>query len=187
MPKTGGRPRKVTPKTDAERARDYRRRQREARAIKAVSVHFMHMTDAWETPQATFDALDAVFHFETDVCADATNAKCARYFTTEQDGLKQQWTGICWMNPPYGLAIDRWVQKAYESSLWGTTVVCLLPARTDTQWWQQYVLPLPRDCVRFLPGRQYFSGKGRAPFPSAVVIFRPRSGVDGDGSAADQS
>jgi phage N-6-adenine-methyltransferase len=176
-----GRPPKY--RTEAERKQAAVKRVRACRARKKKLVHFKSETVEWETPEQTFGALDAVFHFETDVCADATNAKCARYFTKEQDGLMQQWTGMCWMNPPYGAAIDRWVQKAYESSLWGTTVVCLLPARTDTRWWQAYVLPLIPDYVVFLPGRQYFSGKGRAPFPSAVVIFWPylqRRLIEGD-------
>jgi phage N-6-adenine-methyltransferase len=162
--------------TNAERFRAYRRRKREAGLMKAVSVHFMHLTEVWETPKETFDALDAVFHFTTDVCADASNAKCPHYFTREQDGLRQRWEGTCFMNPPYGSEIARWVQKAFESSLFGTTVVCLLPARTDTRWWQHDVRSLPSEDVDFLPGRQRFSEKGSAPFPSAVVIFRPRRG-----------
>jgi phage N-6-adenine-methyltransferase len=168
-----GRPRLYD--TNAERFRAYRRRKREARLIKAVSVHFMHVTDVWETPKETFETLDAVFHFTTDVCADASNAKCPHYYTEAQDGLRQRWEGVCWMNPPYGAEIARWVQKAFESSLFGATVVCLLPARTDTRWWHNYVRPLPPEDIDFLPGRQRFSEKGSAPFPSAVVIFRPRS------------
>jgi phage N-6-adenine-methyltransferase len=158
--------------TDAERARAYRQRQRQARRAQAVSVHFKHETTLWRTPQGLFDALDAEFHFTTDVCADASNAKCAHYFSPAQDGLRQRWEGVCWMNPPYGAEIPRWVQKAFEASLYGATVVCLLPARTDTRWFQQYVLPFAE--IRYLPGRQRFGESGNsAPFPSAVVIFRP--------------
>jgi phage N-6-adenine-methyltransferase len=166
----GGRPRKYT--TDAERARAYRQRKRQARLAQAISVHFKHETVLWSTPQVLFDALDAEFSFATDVCADASNAKCAHYFSPAQDGLRQRWEGVCWMNPPYGVEIGRWVQKAFEASLYGATVVCLLPARTDTRWFQQYVLPFAE--VRYLPGRQRFGASGHgAPFPSAVVIFRP--------------
>ncbi len=155
--------------TAAERARAYRARKRLAQTI---SVHFRHAADAWETPQALFDALDREFQFEVDVCATADNAKCARYFTPEQDGLRQRWEGTCWMNPPYGAEIGRWVQKAYESSLFGATVVCLLPARVDTRWWHQYVTLAAQ--IRYLPGRLRFGGaKHSAPFPSAIVVFRP--------------
>ena len=93
------------------------------------------------------------------------------------DGLAQEWRGVCLMNPPYGAGIGAWVRKAYESSLLGATVVCLVPARTDTRWWQ--------DCctvgeVRFLRGRLRFNGADTgAPFPSAVVVFRqPISSTD---------
>jgi len=69
----------------------------------------------WETPKEFFDRQDAVYHFDLDVCATPGNAKCARYYTEEQDGLVQPWTGRCWMNPPYGRTIGKGVQKAYES------------------------------------------------------------------------
>ncbi|MDQ3829163.1 MAG: phage N-6-adenine-methyltransferase [Candidatus Tectomicrobia bacterium] len=138
-----------------------------------LSVHFSSETDAWETPAVLFQALDAEFGFTLDVCADQTNAKCAQYFTEAVDGLQQRWTGICWMNPPYGAEIGRWVQKAFEASLYGATVVCLLPARVDTRWWHHYVTHA--SAVRYLKGRLKFGGQtNSAPFPSAVVIFRPR-------------
>ena len=99
------------------------------------------------------------------------------YFTKAVDGLRQKWTGVCWCNPPYGKEIHRWVQKAFESSLFGTTVVCLLPARVDTRWWQNYVMPAAE--IRYLPGRlKFVGGEDRAPFPSAVVIFSAREGHD---------
>lgn len=98
-----------------------------------MSVHFSSATDLWATPQDFFDRLDARFGFEMDVCASPDNAKCARYFTKADDGLTQRWSGICWMNPPYGRQIGHWMRKAYESSLAGATVVCLVPARTDTR------------------------------------------------------
>lgn len=128
-------------------------------------------TDQWPTPQDFYDDLDAEFHFETDVCADAANAKCARYFTVEQDGLAQEWTGVCWLNPPYGRELLKWLKKAYESSLNGATVVCLVPSRTDTKWWHQYAMRA--DEIRLIPGRLKFGGsKNSAPFPSAVLVFR---------------
>lgn len=77
---------------------------------------FSSKTDMWETPQALFDELDAEFKFDIDVCATAGNAKCAAYYTKEQDGLSKDWTGTCWCNPPYGKGIRSWVEKAYVSA-----------------------------------------------------------------------
>jgi phage N-6-adenine-methyltransferase len=158
-----GRPRKY--QTNADRQRAYRKRRKR-------SVHFRSDTDLWETPQALFDVLDAEFGFTLDVCALPENAKCPVFHTHEQDGLQQLWAGVCWCNPPYGTVIGRWVQKAYELALAGALVVCLLPARCDTRWWHDYVLPSAE--VRYLKGRLKFGGTANsAPFPSAVVIFRP--------------
>jgi phage N-6-adenine-methyltransferase len=128
-------------------------------------------TDCWETPRETFDALDAEFGFGLDVCALPGNAKCPRFFTPEDDGLSREWRGVCWMNPPYGREIGRWMRKALESSREGATVVCLVPARTDTAWWHECAA---RGEIRFIRGRLRFGGaKCGAPFPSAVVVFRP--------------
>lgn len=136
-----------------------------------VAVHFSSAAEMWATPQGFFDGLDTEFGFQVDVCAIAENAKCARFFTPEEDGLAQEWTGICWMNPPYGRTIGRWMRKAYESSQLGATVVCLVPARTDTVWWHEYAM---KGEIRFIRGRLKFGGhKNSAPFPSAVVVFRP--------------
>lgn len=140
-------------------------------AQPALAVHFSSRTDLWATPLHFFAELHREFGFTLDVCALPENAKCTRYFTPEQDGLKQRWTGICWMNPPYGRRIGEWVRKAYESSREGATVVCLLPARTDTRWWHEYV---KKGEVRFVRGRLRFGEAATsAPFPSAVVVFRP--------------
>lgn len=129
---------------------------------------FSSKTDLWETPQDFFDLLDAEFHFETDVCATPENAKCPVYYTREQDGLLQEWTGVCWCNPPYGREIGKWVEKAAKSS---ATVVMLLPARTDTKWFHQWVLPYAE--IRFVQGRLKFGkAKNSAPFPSMTCVFR---------------
>ena len=137
----------------------------------AYNVHFSSKTDLWETPQDFFDRYNAIYGFTLDVCALPDNAKCNTYFTPEQDGLSQEWVGVCWMNPPYGRAIAKWVQKAFESAKHGATVVCLLPARTDTRWWHDYC---QRGDVTFVRGRLKFGGhKNSAPFPSAVVVFKP--------------
>ena len=129
---------------------------------------FSSKTPVWETPQALFDELDGEFHFETDVCALPENAKCKRFFTPEMDGLKQEWTGVCWCNPPYGRVIADWVKKAAESK---STTVMLLPNRTEMGWFHEYVLG--RAEVRFIRGRLKFGGaKYNAPFGSMIVIFR---------------
>lgn len=129
-------------------------------------------TCEWETPQWLFDKLDAAYHFDLDVCARPENAKCGRYYTPEQDGLTQDWSGVCWMNPPYGREIGKWVRKAYETAVQGGTVVCLLPARTDTAWWHDYCM---RGNIEFLRGRLKFgNAKNSAPFPSAIVVFSGR-------------
>ena len=127
----------------------------------------------WETPQFLFDGLNAEFKFSLDVCAVAGNAKCKAFFTPDDDALSQDWgVEVCWMNPPYGRLIGKWLRKAFEATQNGATVVCLIPARTDTEWWHRFVM-----CgeIRFLRGRLKFVGAAsNAPFPSAIVIFRPR-------------
>ena len=132
---------------------------------------FSSVNGDWETPRYLFDSLDAEFGFERDVCALPHNAKCATFYSPEEDGLAQAWEGVCWMNPPYGRHIGKWVRKAWdESKRAETTVVCLLPARTDTTWFHRYCL---KGEVRFLRGRVKFKGAANgAPFPSMVVIFR---------------
>ena len=126
----------------------------------------------WATPPELFAALDAEFHFTLDVCATAENHKCANYLSPIQDALGYHWANeVCWMNPPYGREIGKWMRKAHEQSLLGATVVCLVPARTDTAWFQDYAM---RGDIRFLRGRVKFVGaKHSAPFPSAIVIFKP--------------
>ncbi len=133
---------------------------------------FSSKTDMWATPQEFFDKLHAVFRFETDVCALADNAKCSVYYSPDENGLEQEWHGSCWMNPPYGREISAWVEKAYKSAKEnGATVVCLLPARVDTRWWHDYCA---KGEVFFVKGRLKFGdSKNSAPFPNAVVVFRP--------------
>lgn len=134
-----------------------------------MNVHFSSKTDEWETPQNLFDKLNAIHKFTLDVCATKDNAKCIEYYTRENDGLKQPWDGICWLNPPYGRQIGLWMKKAHEESLKGCKVVCLVPARTDTAWWHDYAI---KGNIEFLRGRLKFGGhKNSAPFPSAIVIF----------------
>ena len=137
---------------NAEKQRAYRQRRR-----CRQRVYFRRQTDEWATPPELFAALDREFHFTTDVAAIPDNAKCDHFFTPAEDGLAQQWEGVCWMNPPYGLALRQWVQKAHSSAQGGATVVCLLPARTDTQWWHDYVLPYAE--IRYIRGRMKFAAQ----------------------------
>lgn len=138
-----------------------------------ADLMFSSATDNWATPQDFFDKLHAVFNFQTDVCASVENAKCPKFYDKDTNGLAQEWNGVCWMNPPYGKAIGDWMRKAYISARNnGATVVCLVPARTDTKWWHDTAA---YGEVFFVPGRLKFgSAKNSAPFPCAVVVFRPQ-------------
>jgi phage N-6-adenine-methyltransferase len=134
---------------------------------------FTSTTDQWETPQWLFDQLNQEFNFTLDPCATAENAKCAKYFTTKEDGLKQDWSGeIVFCNPPYGREISKWVRKAAEESKkHNTTVVMLIPARTDTSYFHDYIYGKAKE-IRFIRGRLKFgNAKNSAPFPSMVVVF----------------
>jgi phage N-6-adenine-methyltransferase len=152
-------------------------------------VMFSSKTDQHSTPLDFFMELDAEFGFDVDVCALESNAKCNVYFGPDhwdpahRDGLERPWStygradkahaAVCWMNPPYGRTIGLWMQKALDESRKGATVVCLVPERTDTRWWHETVIAGGAE-VRFVRGRLKFgSAKHAAPFPSAVVIFRP--------------
>lgn len=133
-----------------------------------TDLMFSSKTDLWATPQELFNELDSEFHFTVDVCALPENAKCKQFFTPEIDGLKQEWAGVCWCNPPYGRKIGLWVKKAAKSSC---TVVMLLPARTDTRWFHDYIYGYAE--IRFIKGRLKFGGcDNSAPFPSMICVFR---------------
>lgn len=119
-----------------------------------------------------FASLNEEFGFTLDPCATRENAKCEKFYTQRDNGLIQLWTDErVFMNPPYGTEIKAWMRKAYLESQKGATVVCLVPARTDTEWWHRYAA---KGEIRFLKGRIKFNGcENSAPFPSAVVIFKP--------------
>ena len=138
-----------------------------------MDVHYSSKTNEWSTPQDFFNELDKEFNFTLDPCSTRENAKCTKYFTVEDDGLKQDWSkDTVFMNPPYGREIKYWVQKAYEESLKGATVVCLIPSRTDTKYWHDYIFGKADD-IRFIKGRLKFGGsKNPAPFPSAVIVYK---------------
>lgn len=137
------------------------------------SVLYSSSTDEWYTPQDLYDRLDAEFHFTLDPCASDTNHKCVKYYTKEDDGLRQDWGGqSVFCNPPYGREVAKWVEKAYSESLKPDTVVVLLIfARTDTKWFHRYIYGKAE--IRFLEGRIKFGGaKNNAPAPSMVVIYK---------------
>ena len=138
----------------------------------SLGVHFSSETNEWGTPQKFYDKLNDEFYFTLDPCSTHDNHKCDKYFTIEDDGLSQEWSNdVVFMNPPYGREIKLWIQKAYEESLKGAVVVCLIPARTDTTYWHNYIFGKASE-IRFVKGRLKFGdGKNSAPFPSAVIVF----------------
>ena len=134
--------------------------------------------DTWCTPQDFFDRLNDEFHFTLDTAATDKSAKCSRYYTPKTDGLSQPWTveqGAVFCNPPYGRNISKWVEKASKESKYGTTIVLLLPARTDTAYFHDYICG--QADIRFLRGRLRFTDENGtpaahpAPFPSMVVVY----------------
>jgi len=137
-------------------------------------VHFSMKSNEWITPQDLYNKLDEEFKFTLDPCCTKQSAKCSKYFTKEDDGLIQDWSNdIVFMNPPYGREIPNWIEKAYKESLNGAIVICLIPARTDTKYWWNYIFPYAE--IRFIKGRIKFENNGKkapAPFPSAIAIFR---------------
>lgn len=138
----------------------------------------------WETPQEFFDELDREFHFSLDVCATARNTKVSLFLSKDDDALSATWGAhVCWMNPPYGRELPRWIEKAYvESRVRGATIVALLPARTDTRWFHNYVLPHAE--IRYVKGRLTFRDPdgvdASRPFawPLMIAIFRGERGVE---------
>lgn len=134
---------------------------------------FSSNTNEWATPIAIFARLDAEFHFDLDPCCTHENAKCERHFTQDEDGLSRSWGGCrVFCNPPYGRELPKWVRKCYEESRKkDTLVVMLIPARTDTSYFHDYIYHKAKE-IRFLRGRLHFNeSKQGAPFPSMVVVF----------------
>ena len=138
-------------------------------------VHYSSKTNEWTTPKHLYDELNNEFNFTLDPCCTRQSAKCEKFYTIEENGLIQDWSNdIVFMNPPYGKEITKWIEKAYKESLKGSVVVCLIPSRTDTKYWHDFIFPYAE--VRFIKGRLKFGGNkkgsGAAPFPSAIVIFK---------------
>ena len=138
---------------------------------KSIDVHFSSNTNEWYTPRDLFTKLNLEYNFTLAPCATPENALCSKYFTKDIDGLTQDWSkDIVFMNPPYGREIGKWIKKAYEESQKGAVVVCLIPSRTDTAYWHDYVM---KGKITFIRGRLKFGGsKNPAPFPSAIVVFK---------------
>lgn len=140
---------------------------------KNIDVHFSSEDMTWATPQDFFDSLNGIYDFTLDPCCVPATAKCDTYFTPEDDGLEQSWTDHrVFMNPPYGREIKHWVKKAKSEYRNGAQcVVCLVPARVDTGWWNDAVSDMSAD-VYFIKGRLKFGdAEHSAPFPSALIVW----------------
>ena len=146
---------------------------------------FSNKNNAWCTPRDFFNKLNEEFHFTLDPCCMPKSALCKKYYTPDEDGLKQDWSGErVFVNPPYGREIGKWVKKCYEESQKeNTLVIMLIPSRTDTRYFHDYILGKAE--LRFIKGRLKFIDldyKGKeedrkmspAPFPSMIVIFDGR-------------
>lgn len=140
-----------------------------------LDVHFSSKSSEWETPQHIYDTLNKKYKFTLDPCATDKNHKCDKWYTKEQDGLLKDWSGeVCFVNPPYGTELGKWVKKAYNEYLKGATVVMLIPARTDTRYFHDYIYNIAK--IEFIKGRISFLQEGKklnsAPFPSMIVVFK---------------
>lgn len=134
--------------------------------MKKNQVHFSSARHDWKTPKAVYQTLDAEFGFDFDPCP----------INPKFDGLSIDWGGVNFVNPPYGRQIPKWIEKGYEEYQKGKTVVFLIPSRTDTKWWHDFLMKA--DEIRFIRGRLKFDdGKYPAPFPSAIVIFRGQNQI----------
>jgi site-specific DNA-methyltransferase (adenine-specific) len=142
---------------------------------KSLKVHFSSQDQTWETPQDLFNKIDALHGpFEWDACASLENTKVGGcFFDEEDDGLQQDWIRTAtkfWVNPPYNNCKE-WIKKAYDQSLQGCEVTCLIPARTDTKYFHDYIMKA--HTIYFIKGRLKFgNSKNSAPFPSMIVIFK---------------
>ena len=145
--------------------------------VQTAALNSREKSDEWGTPQALFDHYNQEFQFTLDVAASAALAKCKRYFSIKDDGLRQKWSGTVWLNPPYA-NIGAWCKKAYDSAKTGAVVVALLPAFTDTLWFHNYV---SHASIEVLIGRPQFVGGDRyAPFASMIAVWRSKSARRGD-------
>lgn len=139
------------------------------------TVLYSSVKDDWETPRILFDKLNAEFRFTLDPASNGKNVKCPKFYTPETDGLVQSWSGErVFLNPPYGRDIAKWMQKCYSEFVIHNCpiIAVLVPARTDTEWFHNYVFPYVSE-MRFIKGRVKFSeAKNVAPFPSVILIYQ---------------
>lgn len=127
-----------------------------------MKVHYSSLTDVWRTPKGVYQTLDAEFQFDFDPCP----------INPSFDGLTIEWGERNFVNPPYS-ELRKWIVKSYEQAMKGKLVVMLIPARTDTLAWHNFVMKA--DEIRFIKGRLRFGeAKNNAPFPSAIVVFKPK-------------
>jgi len=164
---------RFTTLTHAEYVAEWRRRQKQA-TQQHLKIWHRHLKDQWETPAYVFDPLQIEFGFTLDVCAEAHNTKCRRYFSPETDGLAQDWgQNMCWMNPPFS-DVAKWLRKAQSSAMAGATVVCLVKHTPGVGWWRKLIEPfVSYTDVRPLGRVRFVGAKGNSPFDVAIVIFRP--------------
>ena len=139
-----------------------------------TDLMFSSKDDSWETPPSLFNILDMEFNFTLDPCCTKRTAKCKKFFTKEEDGLIQDWSkDIVFVNPPYGREIGKWVEKSYNETKKGAKVVMLIPSRTDTKWFHDFIYNKAE--IRFLKGRIRFLQNKKelnaAPFPTMLIIF----------------
>lgn len=147
--------------------------------MNGMNVLFSSASEEWGTPQDLFDELNSMYNFTLDPSASDYNHKCEKYFTKDDDGLSKSWSGeTVFCNPPYGRHIGDWVKKAYDESLKGTKIVMLIPARTDTRWFHDYIYKKNNVRVEFIRGRLKFvdclnreKKANSATFPSMLVFF----------------
>ena len=139
-----------------------------------TDLMFSSKDDSWETPPSLFNILDMEFNFTLDPCCTKQTAKCKKFFTKEEDGLIQDWSkDIVFVNPPYGREIGKWVEKSYNETKKGAKIVMLIPSRTDTKWFHDFIYNKAE--IRFLKGRIRFLQNKKelnaAPFPTMLIIF----------------
>ena len=140
-------------------------------------VLFSSKSNEWETPKYIFDNLNNIHNFTLDPCCTKKTAKCKKYYTKKENGLKQDWQNeIVFMNPPYGREQKYWIEKAFNEWKKGRCkVVGLLPARTDTKYFHDYIYNIKGVSIYFLKGRVKFLLNGKtvnsATFPSMIVIW----------------
>lgn len=138
--------------------------------MKDKKALFTSKSDEWNTPQYLYDHLNEIYNFELDPCTNGTNSKAPNFYTAEQDGLTKEWDKVTFCNPPYS-NIKEWVRKANEEyRKHGKTIVLLIPSRTDTQYWHEYIFNQSK--IIFIKGRLKFGdATNAAPFPSAIIVF----------------